>query len=393
MTDIACGAASAHARKSNKRRLLDIGIVGLLGAGLIATASAAQAANAGISQVTILSSGPAFGGCSIGNVGTFTVIKGYALDLIDPADSHNTDITDIALAPKDANGYVNLLLSFYMTVPSNLANGNGKIVADIPNRGNVEIASPNRSAGGNAYGSSATNCNGTTGTGTFWWPQGYSIVDAGWEYAGDPTSAANTSLSASGVVLPVNGTPVATTTMPIAMNAGNTTITGPGYEYIVATGPTGATNGTGTTTYVLGGVSTPSYPATPLGGANSCSGNGVLTHRKHLDDTPTVLDPSDWQYNIGSDGNCDSISLLTTGSGPGTYYSACTASTGGNVATGACFIGQDIYELSYTAANPTVNGLGVIAIRDFYSWLKGNSGTAAQSNNPFSPGYIQELYT
>jgi len=54
---------------------------------------------------------------------------------------------------------------------------------------------------------------------------------------------------------------------------------------------------------------------------------------------------------------------------------------------------QDIYELSYTAANPTVNGIGHALIRDFHSWLKGNSGTAPQNLNPFLAGYIKDVYS
>ena len=34
------------------------------------------------------------------------------------------------------------------------------------------------------------------------------------------------------------------------------------------------------------------------------------------------------------------------------------------------FVSNDIYEFSYTAKNPTVNGLGLAAIRDFNSFLR-----------------------
>ena len=384
MIAIARRATSVRASQSTKQKLLRLGIAGLVGVGAMAGASAAQAASTGITQVVIQSTGPAFGGCTIGSVGTFNVVKGYAVDVIDPSNPLNAVITDIQNAQKDANGLVDAVFNFYIILPSNLANGNGKIIADIPNRSGKTIASPNRSVGGNDPAASAVNCSNT-----FWWPQGYATVDAGWEAdvasgSSDPTLATNTNMVAAGIVNgnnPATTPPVPLTTMPLAVGQGGTTLTGPSYEYIVTGANVGSFN-------LGGGLAFSNYPATPLGGAGACAGNGVLTHRMHLDDTPTVLPQADWQYNIGTDGNCDSISLTTAG-GTTTppYYTPCAA------VTGACFVSQDIYELSYTAANPTVNGVGHALIRDFYSWLKGNSGTASQTLNPFGTGYIKDIYS
>ena len=222
---------------------------------------------------------------------------------------------------------------------------------------------------------------------------------AGWEAdpGTDPTSATlstsltstglNSGLSAVGVKNGNTLTPL--TTMPIAVGSGGATLTRPGYEYIVV--------GAGTSSFNMGGgLTTSSYPASPLGATCSTlsSSNGTLTWRHHLDDTATVLPTADWQYNAGADGNCNSISLTAAAATAGyavavgqtVGVSTCTSSP-----TGACFLSQDIYELSYTAANPTVNLAGAAAIRDFYSWLKGNSGSA--SGNPFTTGYIKDIYS
>jgi hypothetical protein len=47
---------------------------------------------------------------------------------------------------------------------------------------------------------------------------------------------------------------------------------------------------------------------------------------------------------------------------------------------GGNFVNNDIYEFSYTAKDPTVNGIGFAAVRDFVTWLryeaKDDSGTA-----------------
>ena len=82
------------------------------------------------------------------------------------------------------------------------------------------------------------------------------------------------------------------------------------YEYIVNAGAS----------YAL------TYPAAALEQSKA-----TLTHRGHLNDTPQVVPASGWQY----DASGTAISLLPAGTS---------------------FVPNDIYELSYTAKNPTVNG-------------------------------------
>ena len=376
MINSARDAASKRVYGSIKRKLFGLGIAGLVGIGAVATAPAAHAvAGTGITAVTVLSSGTAFGGCPIGSVGTFSFMRGWAVETIDPANPLNTPIIDIANAQKDSNGFVDVLFNFDIIYPTNLANGNGKIIADIPNRDGSTLGSPNRSVGSNAPEANATNCNNT-----FFWPQGYATLDFGWESdpGSDPTNVANTAYSAVGVLNGNTLTPL--TMMPIAVGPSNATLTGPSYEYIVEG------NSTTNSFNVGGGLATSNYPASPLGSSCTTSAVGTLTHRKHLDDTPTVLPAANWQWNLGTDGNCDSVSLTNAGDNSTPYFAVCATGTL------ACFISDDIYELSYTAANPTVNGAGLAVIRDFMSWIKGNSGTASQGSNPLS-GHANQIYT
>jgi len=72
--------------------------------------------------------------------------------------------------------------------------------------------------------------------------------------------------------------------------------------------------------------------------------DAVLTHRVHLDDVPQVVASSGWAYTDAT----NTAIKLTTGN----------------------FVNNDIYEFSYTAKNPTVNGLGFAAIRDFNAFLR-----------------------
>ena len=332
--------------------------------------AASSIAQARITQIIVQSSTAAFGGYSFPGAGAYQAIKGYAIAAVDPGDPHNAVITDIQLAPRDANGKVEVVFNFYILKP---ASGNGKMMYEPPNRGSKTFGTMNNTP--TAGNDPAAITDAATLANSFLWPQGYTTVWSGWEYYGDPTSAYTTDptkinlpASAAGVMTPIANVskPTVLTTMPVAYGPGNTPLTGPAYEYIVET--------TNTATYVLGGANTPSYPASP------CSkNNGTLTHRVHLDDYPQAI--TNWQY---ADANCDTIEL--TASGPANSYTPCT------LGAGACFVQQDIYEFSYTAKNPTVNGLGLAAIRDFNSFLRYATADDFGHANPLAKT-IQRIYT
>jgi len=164
---------------------------------------------------------------------------------------------------------------------------------------------------------------------SFLMPRGYTIVFSGWDFsAGTDNSNFNTTI-----------------TLPVAKNPDGSTITGPSYEYFI--GPASS--------YTL------NYPAATLEQSAA-----TLTHRVHLDDTPEVVPASGWQY--GADGK--SISL-----------------TGG-----ANFVANDIYEFSYTAKDPTVNGVGFAAIRDFVSFLRYDTQDDEGNDNPLA-GDVQFITT
>ena len=91
-----------------------------------------------------------------------------------------------------------------------------------------------------------------------------------------------------------------------------------------------------------------------------------MTHRVHLDDAPQDVPASGWAY---TDANNTAIKLTT-----------------GN------FTSNDIYEFSYTAKNPTVNALGLAAIRDFNSFLRYASQDDMGTPNPLK-GDVTRIYT
>jgi len=164
----------------------------------------------------------------------------------------------------------------------------------------------------------------------FLMPRGYTMVWSGWDKAAGTNNANfNTTI-----------------TLPIAKNSNGSSITGPAYEYIVSNG----------TSFTL------TYPAATLDKTKA-----KLTHRVHLDDVPAVIPASGWDYN--ADGTA--ISLTP----PGTR-----------------FVANDIYEFSYTAKDPSVNGLGFAAVRDWNAWLRYATRDDLGNRNPLA-GDIKRIYT
>jgi hypothetical protein len=60
--------------------------------------------------------------------------------------------------------------------------------------------------------------------------------------------------------------------------------------------------------------------------------------------------------------------------------------------TSGNFVANDIYEFFYTAKNPTVNGVGFAALRDFNAWLRYSPSDDFGTPNPFF-GDVQRIYT
>src|SRR5262249_13627240 len=133
MTKRARGApSSTHAANSSPGKLLRLSLAGLLATTALIMSSGAQAR---ITQITILNRGVAFGGYSFPLVGQYEVITGFASGEVNPSNPQNAIITDIALAPRNANGNVVYQHNFYILKPVNLSQGNHKMMYEPPNRG------------------------------------------------------------------------------------------------------------------------------------------------------------------------------------------------------------------------------------------------------------------
>src|ERR1700722_17347713 len=78
----------------------------------------------------------ALGGGSFGDVGSYDRIKARATVEVDPADPRNAVIADIAMAPRNAAGKVEVVSDVEILKPSDPRRGNGAMFYEAANRGN-----------------------------------------------------------------------------------------------------------------------------------------------------------------------------------------------------------------------------------------------------------------
>jgi len=221
----------------------------------------------GITRLRIDSTEVAFDGRTFGKVGCYVKLRGTASGALDPDDPRNAMITDLALAPRNADGLVEYSTDFYILRPADPAAGNGRLVFEVTNRGRKLFGAFNGSA--NLTNDPKTAADAGSG---FLMHAGYSLAWAGW----DPTVPAGDDALRLGV--------------PVARGKDGSRITGPSYEYLVFDAP-GVTQAT-----LAYAAAEGNHPA-------------VLTVRDHLTDPPVVIERSDWEY-----AGPKSIRLLPTGS-------------------------------------------------------------------------------
>jgi hypothetical protein len=91
---------------------------------------------------------PAFDGASFGAAGQYETLAGRAFGELDPGDPHNAIITDIRLAPRNANGKVEYVATFFLVKPIDMSRSSRLMWHDVPNRGGrITIAPAERNLG------------------------------------------------------------------------------------------------------------------------------------------------------------------------------------------------------------------------------------------------------
>ncbi len=276
---------------------------------------------------------PTFSGASFGEVGQYEKIVGRAFGEVDPHEHANAFITDIRLAPRNADGKVEYSMDFYLLKPVDASRGNGLLYYNVVNRGNK--------GGLNTLNRGVVGGNDPTDPGDgLAMRRGYTILWTGWQpdvLPGDNRMTMQV--------------PVARTRDGFEIEALIRT------EYIV-NAPTSTQNlGGGSFT----GTTHASYETVSLDNSTA-----TLTRRVRETDPREPVPNAQWAF-----ANCSAVPF------PGVPD-----------ATKIClqegFDPNFIYELLYTAKNPTVLGLGFAATRDLVAFFRHEEQDDEGTPNPLA---------
>ncbi|HVO90529.1 MAG TPA: alpha/beta hydrolase domain-containing protein [Casimicrobiaceae bacterium] len=275
---------------------------------------------------------PTFGGTTFGAVGAYEKIKAHVTGEVDPRDPKNALIQDINLAPKNARGNVEYTTTVLIYKPVDPTKGSGLLFYSVPNRGNLGGFPGHVGGGGNDPTTAADAGDG------FLMKRGDTVVFSGWQ----------------GDILPGNSRQLLT--VPVAKNADGSSITGRvRYDYAL----NAAANSLVLSQTFYSGTSHVSYETASLDNSSA-----TLTMRVHVNDTPVTIPNAQWAF-----ADCTNTPF------PGTPDTRHICLQGG-------FDTNHLYELTYTAKDPLVLGLGFAATRDLGSFLLHATQDDAGTPNP-----------
>src|SRR4029450_1644279 len=123
-----------------------------------------------VTALEIKTRSPFAQGTAFGDVGPYEQLDGIVHFAVDPDHPRNAGITDLKLAPRDAQGLVHCAADFRILKPVNLQDGNQRLLLDIVNRGNPTVLTNFNSAVGRM----------DPGNG-FLMRQGYTVLWVGWQ--------------------------------------------------------------------------------------------------------------------------------------------------------------------------------------------------------------------
>ena len=118
---------------------------------------------------------PLADGKPFGDVGPYQQIEGTLRLAVDPQHEANQPITDLEMAPRDADGNVRFSSDFVMIQPVDSRLGNGKLLYDVVNRGRKTVMTLNRAPPVADHDAPIHPGNG------YLMRQGYTIFFGGWQ--------------------------------------------------------------------------------------------------------------------------------------------------------------------------------------------------------------------
>ena len=134
-------------------------------------------ASAEVVRIEIDSRTDVAGGIRYGLAGSYERIAGTVYFAVDPDNPANRIITDIDLAPRNANGKVEFHSNFFMLKPKDVAHGNGTVFYEVSNRGGKGMLGYYNNAAGSRDPQTADDM----GDG-FLLEQGFTLLWLGWQF-------------------------------------------------------------------------------------------------------------------------------------------------------------------------------------------------------------------
>jgi hypothetical protein len=282
-------------------------------AALATVAAAAVPARAAVDHVEVLERVPFAPGMQFGDAGAYEKIRGIAHFALDPNAAANLPITDLKLAPRDAEGKVTFASEFVLLRPVEASPAS--LIYDVNNRGGIVILSQ---VNGRRPDHNDPTSVADAGDG-FLMRHGFSLLFSAWTWDVAPQGPGEKPL----VMTP-----------PIAKGPGGAALTGRVENEIIVSQPTEIAG--------YAGMRGLTYePAT----ANDPA--ALLTERARPDDARRPIPRKHWHFVAAEEPG-----------GPG------------RVALDGGFKPGVIYELSYQAKDPYVTGAGLAGIRDLLAWFK-----------------------
>src|SRR5271166_2023892 len=269
-------------------------------------------AHARIERLDILERQDFAAGTTFGPVGAYEKLRGRAWFALDPAAPANAPIADLKLAPRDGHGLVTFSADFLVLRPIDTSRGNGTLLYEVNNRGGLGmLAQLDEAPPNNDPASRADAGNG------FLFREGFTLMWSAWA-----TDVA-TQPGDHRMVLHA----------PVATDHGKPITGRVAYEVIVPA-PTETARFAG----MLGTVYQPAADGAP---------DAALTERQQPEGERTTIDRGRWSFVAAPDDGWPSELRLQGSFRPGR-----------------------IYELTYTARDPTIVALGMAGIRDLLSYLR-----------------------
>jgi hypothetical protein len=252
---------------------------------LVALLLTPSLAFAEVAKVTVANRVALANGQAFGSTGPYEKLTGTIEFAVDPKEAHNKRIADIGLAKPAADGRVHFTTDLVVLEPADPAKGNGVLLFEVVNRGNILLL--------NKFNSASSSRNPTTaaelGNG-YLMREGYTLVFVGWEFDLPAGAVRLQAPAIDGLVEPI--------TVPFILDArqNETTLN-----------------------------DAPLYPP-----ANPADPASALTVRNHYWDKPTPIDRATWHFVTDRQGA--PRVALDGGFEPGRLYNITYKATGARVA-------------------------------------------------------------